>query len=54
MEIRPLDLTAGQYSVSNSDHQRRYGAVAIVEAVNTGLAEQWACLFTYDGGMWNK
>ena len=52
MEVTPLNLTAGQYSVSNVDPQRLYGAVATVDGVNTGLAEQWACLFTYRGGMW--
>ena len=54
MEVTPLNLTAGEYSVSNPEPQRRYGAVAIVDGVNTGLAEQWACVFTYNGGMWNK
>ena len=51
MEVTPLHTTVGQFSVSNPDPQRRYGAVAIVDGVNTGLAEQWACLFTHDGGM---
>ena len=54
MEITTLNLTVGQYSVSNLDPQRRYGAMAIVDGVNTGLAEQRACLFTYGGGMWKK